>query len=58
MAMPIPDRTASRIDDLERQVADLRRRLASLEARLVDPRTANPLDREVVNEKVKYDWQS
>jgi hypothetical protein len=58
MATPTPDRTAARIDDLERQVSDLRRRLAALESRLVDPRSPNPIDRETVNQKVKYDWQS
>lgn len=66
MASPSTDRTSDRLDELERLVADLRRRLAALEARLqpsrpsgtLPPRQEHPLDRDTVQEKVVYDWQS
>ncbi|MCI4328477.1 MAG: hypothetical protein L3J86_02720 [Thermoplasmata archaeon] len=66
MASPATDPTGDRLAELERQVADLRRRLAALEGRLqqtrpsgtLPPRQEHPLDRDTVQEKVVYDWQS
>ncbi|MCI4329623.1 MAG: hypothetical protein L3J80_01985 [Thermoplasmata archaeon] len=66
MASPATDPTGDRLAELERQVADLRRGLAALEGRLqqtrpggtLPPRQEHPLDRDTVQEKVVYDWQS
>jgi hypothetical protein len=53
----IPPDLAARIADLERDLRDLRARVAALE-RLLAPRMENPADRDVVREKVAYDWQA
>ncbi|MCI4325776.1 MAG: hypothetical protein L3K00_07875 [Thermoplasmata archaeon] len=66
MATPTNDPTGARLAELERQVSDLRQRLAALEARLLQstgarplqPREEHPLDRDAVQEKVVFDWQS
>jgi hypothetical protein len=47
----------ARIAQLERQVADLTQRLAVYE-RGDRPRQENPVDRDTVREKVRFDWQS
>ena len=57
MARSASDDLASRIDQLERELAELKRRLVALE-RMVGTDTEHPADREVVRGKVSYDWQS
>jgi hypothetical protein len=53
----LPPDLASRIADLERDLRDLRARVATLE-KLLQPRMENRIDRDVVREKVSYDWQA
>jgi hypothetical protein len=57
MAASPPASPEQRIADLEKLVRDLRARLALIERRL-QPRSEHPLDRETLQEKVSYDWQS
>ena len=57
MATPTPSEIESRLAELERLVRELRGRIAQLESRL-QPRSENPIDRQVTQEKVRYDWQS
>jgi hypothetical protein len=54
---PPPADLASRLADLERDLRDLKARVATLE-RLLAPRLENRVDRDVVREKVSYDWQA
>ena len=57
MSTPIPTNLADRVAALERQLVELRTHIVALE-RAIAPREEHPVDREVVREKVSYDWQS
>ena len=57
MAGPSIPQLQARIAQLEKQVADLTQRLAMYE-KGDRPRQENPVDRDTVREKVRFDWQS
>jgi anti-sigma factor RsiW len=57
MAGPTEEELRARIAQLEKQVAELTARLATYE-RGDRPRQENPVDRQTVREKVRFDWQS
>jgi hypothetical protein len=48
--------TSMRLEELERRMREIDERLQAVE-RLLVRRTGNPVDKSVVREKVRYDWQ-
>jgi hypothetical protein len=57
MAEPTVQALKLRVAQLERQVAELTQRLASYE-KGDRPRQENPVDKQTVQEKVRFDWQT
>jgi hypothetical protein len=57
MAEPTVQALKLRVAQLERQVAELTQRLAAYE-KGDRPRQENPVDKQTVQEKVRFDWQT